>query len=383
MDYKYTRHLNDLNDLKHIEWFINHSDQYEFHSSEAKEILERLKKNITKKNVLYSLIVKDYEELVKRFNNDPYDYTFDISDAENKEVQSSYYRNYFVKVQDKEKKWYNVPYGYIVDNPSKHNSSAITAKFNNAMTKCKNSAIGNFNAIYQHYFEYMRDGGVEVALKRYEGIHNGKDYHLFNRCVLYVFYNMLLLILLMETQFFQILLHFWQFWSEKAGDLYSAVNVFSGHKYLGTIAVLFVIYFIVLDVVYTYGICYCIYMNGKYKAVKKYHDGVLQLYTKFNEDYEKCKNGISGNILSRIKNRDSVYIPLIEKTNRRYNFMVEKTVVTGEGKEQTKEKKIVLQPVTVPWKSYYKRPITSRTIWILILLVFVHSICNYAYMVIY
>lgn len=383
MDYKYTRHLNDLNDLKHIEWFINHSDQYEFHSSEAKEILERLKKNITKKNVLYSLIVKDYEELVKRFNNDPYDYTFDISDAENKEVQSSYYRNYFVKVQDKEKKWYNVPYGYIVDNPSKHNSSAITAKFNNAMTKCKNSAIGNFNAIYQHYFEYMRDGGVEAALKRYEGIHNGKDYHLFNRCVLYVFYNMLLLILLMETQFFQILLHFWQFWSEKAGDLYSAVNVFSGHKYLGTIAVLFVIYFIVLDVVYTYGICYCIYMNGKYKAVKKYHDGVLQLYTKFNEDYEKCKNGISGNILSRIKNRDSVYIPLIEKTNRRYNFMVEKTVVTGEGKEQTKEKKIVLQPVTVPWKSYYKRPITSRTIWILILLVFVHSICNYAYMVIY
>lgn len=383
MDYKYTRHLNDLNDLKHIEWFINHSDQYEFHSSEAKEILERLKKNITKKNVLYSLIVKDYEELVKRFNNDPYDYTFDISDAENKEVQSSYYRNYFVKVQDKEKKWYNVPYGYIVDNPSKHNSSAITAKFNNAMTKCKNSAIGNFNAIYQHYFEYMRDGGVEAALKRYEGIHNGKDYHLFNRCVLYVFYNMLLLILLMETQFFQILLHFWQFWSEKAGDLYSAVNVFSGHKYLGTIAVLFVIYFIVLDVVYTYGICYCIYMNGKYKAVKKYHGGVLQLYTKFNEDYEKCKNGISGNILSRIKNRDSVYIPLIEKTNRRYNFMVEKTVVTGEGKEQTKEKKIVLQPVTVPWKSYYKRPITSRTIWILILLVFVHSICNYAYMVIY
>ena len=383
MDYKYTRHLNDLNDLKHIEWFINHSDQYEFHSSEAKEILERLKKNITKKNVLYSLIVKDYEELVKRFNNDPYDYTFDISDAENKEVQSSYYRNYFVKVQDKEKKWYNVPYGYIVDNPSKHNSSAITAKFNNAMTKYKNSAIGNFNAIYQHYFEYMRDGGVEAALKRYEGIHNGKDYHLFNRCVLYVFYNMLLLILLMETQFFQILLHFWQFWSEKAGDLYSAVNVFSGHKYLGTIAVLFVIYFIVLDVVYTYGICYCIYMNGKYKAVKKYHDGVLQLYTKFNEDYEKCKNGISGNILSRIKNRDSVYIPLIEKTNRRYNFMVEKTVVTGEGKEQTKEKKIVLQPVTVPWKSYYKRPITSRTIWILILLVFVHSICNYAYMVIY
>ena len=63
--------------------------------------------------------------------------------------------------------------------------------------------------------------------------------------------------------------------------------------------------------------------------------------------------------------------------------MTEQTVVTGEGKEQTKEKKVVLQSVAVPWKSYYKRPITSRTFWIWILLVFVHSICNYAYMVIY
>ena len=383
MGYKYTKYLNDLNDLKHIEWFVNHSDEYEFHSSETKEILGRLKKNITKKNVLYSLIVKDYEELVKRFNNDPYDYTFDLSDSENKEVQSSYYRNYFVKVQDKQGKWYEVPYGYIVDNPSDHNYQMITNKFKNNMTKCKNNAIGNFNAVYQHYFDYMREGGVEDALKRYAGIHNGKDYHLFNRCVLYVIYNIMLLIILMETQFFQIVLHFWQFWSEEAESVYSAVNIFSGHKYLGTIAVLFVIYFIVLDVIYTYGICYCIYMNGKYREVKNYHDGIIQLFTKFNEDYERCKSGALENVLTRVRHRDSVYIPLIEKTNRRYNFMTEQTVVTGEGKEQTKEKKVVLQSVTVPWKSYYKRPITSRTFWIWILLVFIHSICNYAYMVIY
>ena len=383
MDYKYTRYLNDLNDLKHIEWFVNHSDEYEFHSSETKEILGCLKKNITKKNVLYSLIVKDYEELVKRFNNDPYDYTFDISDGENKEVQSSYYRNYFVKVQDKEGKWYEVPYGYIVDNPSKHNYQMITNKFKNNMLKCKNNAIGNFNAVYQHYFDYMREGGVEDALKRYAGIHNGKDYHLFSRCVQYVIYNILLLIILMETQFFQIVLHFWQFWSEEAESVYSAVNIFSGHKYLGTIAVLFIIYFIFLDVIYTYGICYCIYMNGKYKEVKNYHDGILQLFTKFNEDYERYKNGALENVLTRDRHRNSIYIPLIEKTNRRYNFMTERTVATGEGKEQTKEKKIVLQSVAVPWKSYYKRPITSRMFWIWILLVFVHSICNCAYMVIY
>lgn len=383
MGYKYTKYLNDLNDLKHIEWFVNHSDEYEFHSSETKEVLERLKKNITKKNVLYSLIVKDYEELVKRFNNDPYDYIFDISDGGNKEVQSSYYRNYFVKVRDKEGKWYEVPYGYIVDNPYEHDDLTITNKFQNNMEKCKNNAIGNFNAVYQHYFDYMQKGGVEEALKRYDGIHNGKDYHLFSRCVLYVIYNIMLMIILMETKFFQIVLHFWQFWSEKAENVYSAVNIFSGHKYLGTIAVLFVIYFIVLDVIYTYGICYCLYMNGKYKGVKNYHAGILQLFTKFNEDYEQCRNGITGEILTRAAHRDSIYIPLIEKTNRRYNFMVERTVVTGEGKTQTKEKKIILQSVFVPWKSYYKRPITWRTIWIWLLLIFVHSICNYTYMVIY
>lgn len=383
MEYKYTRYLNDLNDLKHIEWFVTHSDEYEFQSPESKDILERLKKNITQKNVFYSFIVKDYEELVKRFDNDPYNYTFDVTYDESKEVQSSYYSNYFIKTRDKEGKWYTVPYGYIMDNPLGHDKIRIIDAFRTNMMQCKNNAIGNFNAVYQHYFDYMRDGGVEAALKRYKEIGNGKGYHLLSSCILYLIYNMLLIIILMETQFFQMILHFWQYWSDKTEDIYSVANIFSGHKYLGTVVVILMLYFIVLDVIYTYGIYYSIYMNEKYKGVKKFHDGVLQLFSKFNEDYEQCKNGLSENVFSRVRHRDNIYIPLIEKTNRRYNFMVERTVITGEGKQQTKEKKIVLQPVMVPWKSYYKRPITSRTIWLWLVLIFVHSICNYAHMVIY
>lgn len=101
--YKYTRYLTDLKNLEHIEWFIKHSDEYEFQSEEAKKILERLKRNIAKKNVLYSVIVDDYTELVKRFENNPYNYSFEILGKDgHKDVGSQHGDHYFIRVRDKD-----------------------------------------------------------------------------------------------------------------------------------------------------------------------------------------------------------------------------------------------------------------------------------------
>ncbi len=383
MAYKYARFLNDLNDLKHIEWFVANSDMYEFKDQETKEIFERLKKNIVKKNVFYSMIEDDYGELVRRFDNDPYNYVYNISGDKGKEIRSGNYNSYFVSVQGEDGKMYNVPYAYIVGNPGLHDDEKVGKTFRENMLRCRNNALGNFNSVYQHYFEYMRDGGVEAALKRYAGIHNGKDYHLPSRCILFLIYNILLFIVLMETQALQVLLHFWQFWSDQPDSLYSVASVFSGHKILGTLALLAVIYFLVLDVVYAKGIWHCIFMKRKYSEIKKYHDNVLQYFTKFNADYEACKKGISELNLTPVRRRDSVYLPLIRMTNRRYNFMVQRIEITGKGKEKKTEKKMVLESMKVPGKLYYKHPVTSRTLWLFILLIYVHSLCSYAYMVVY
>ena len=49
MRYKYKRFLNDLKDLKHIEWVWEHREEYEFTSAESKAILDSLGQKICKK----------------------------------------------------------------------------------------------------------------------------------------------------------------------------------------------------------------------------------------------------------------------------------------------------------------------------------------------
>lgn len=378
--YKYTRYLNDLKDLKHIEWFVCHSDEYEFHSSESIEILNRLKKNISKKNIFYTMIVDDYNKLASLFDNDPYNYVFNIEKREDKAVKSPHYYNYFVEIIDSEKKKYYVPYGYVVDNSSKYNMSSVSARFNNTMRDRQTNALSNFNYIRVRYESYMGAGGVNEALQRYASIRNGKNYHLIRSCILYLFYNILLIILLSETQFFKILNHFWQFWSDSASAYYSLNSIFGGHKFFGAALIIFIVYFIVLDVCYTYGIWYMIYMKGKYESVLRHHKKVKSLMGIFERDYKLCTEGINSKVMvSRRWNRDNVYIPLINKTGRFYDFNVTRTVKTGTGKDRKKEKKSIIAPLSVPWKSYYKRPITTRIIWLWLALVVFHIVCGYTH----
>ena len=42
MEYLYQKFLNSLKDLKHIEWFVAHSDQYEFNSIESQRLIDSL-----------------------------------------------------------------------------------------------------------------------------------------------------------------------------------------------------------------------------------------------------------------------------------------------------------------------------------------------------
>ena len=381
--YKYTRYLTDLKNLEHIEWFIKHSDEYEFQSEEAKKILERLKRNIAKKHILYSVIVDDYTELVKRFENNPYNYSFEILGKDgHKDVGSQHGDHYFIRVRDKDnRQFYTVPYAYILDNEKRYDCSKAQMTFEGKMAKHKEEALENFEAVKGHYNEYLEKGGVKDALGRYAATGDGMYYHLKSRLPLYIFYNFMLVLILQESQFFKIVTHFWQLWSDKTTAVYSLANVFSGYKIPGLIAVVGITYFLIMDVYYTLGIYYSIYIKHKYDKIREDYNEVKKLFEVFNKDYKLCKEWTWKQRIPIAGNRDTVYIPLIQKLNRRYNFKVERLVKTGEGKEQKTEKQKVIESVEVPYRCYHTQPITNRIVWIFIALVFIHSICSPAYMI--
>ena len=120
-----------------------------------------------------------------------------------------------------------------------------------------------------------------------------------------------------------------------------------------------------------------IFMKQKYTKIVQYHKKVGNHLDDVAEDYQQCKQIITENQLVKRKNREKHYIPLLELTNRRYNFMLEQKV-TENGQVF---KKKVIESIYVPKKTFYKQPIKKRLLWITILLVFVQAICNYGYII--
>lgn len=386
MRYKYARYLNDLKDLKHIEWFVLHSEEYECHSQESCILLDRLKSNIRNKNIYYSDILNDYEKLVEQFDNDPYNYIFDTQGEDpDQSVKSKYYENYFIKVRDnKEKRFYTVPYRYVMDNPGEVETKMSTANFETQMQGYKKRAFENLDAVMNHYMDYWQRGGVKEALERFESVGYGKGYRLPKTILLYFLYNIILFMILAETRYVGMLTHFWQILSKDSMAVYSAMNIFSGFRILGTIIFLAVTYFVILDIYYSYGIYYLLFIKHKYKDVMKYHMKVSETFMSFSEDYDLCKNGVNGKVLSKRNHRDSVYIPFIKMVNRRYDFMVERTVTEDDedGKKVNRVKKVA-ESIIVPKKAFYSHPLRKRIIWILVMLVIVQAVCNYSLILFY
>lgn len=388
MRYKYASYLNDLKDLKHIEWFVLHNGEYEFVSLESQRLLENLKNNIQNKNIYYSEILNDFEKLVEQFDNNPYNYIYDTEGKDvEKSVESSYYENYFTKVRDsKERRVYTVPYGYVIENPgdSEVETKAATTIFSNTMAGYKRRAFENLEAVLNHYFAYWNSGGVKDAMDRFESVGYGKGYRLPKTMVLYFVYNVILFLILAETRYFGMLTHIWQILSEDSWALYSAMNIFSGYKYIGAILFLAITYFVILDIHYSYGIYYMIFIKSKYKDIEKYHGKVASLYEAFNEDYVLCKQGIIANLLVKRNHRDSVYVPFVLLANRRYNFWVERKVTEeDENGKKIKTKKKVVESIIVPDKCFINQPIRKRLLWILIMLVIVQAFCNYSMILFY
>lgn len=372
MEYLYEVSLNDLKDLKHIEWFLSHCDDYQFNSLKAQELLESLLYKIKKKNIFYYDLINEYSELIKLFENNPFNYQYDVLEAKNKGVETGNINYYFIKVWDKERNCYTVPYQYILDNPIEHDVKQAKIRFDNKLSDNQKKVVENFEALQNHYLKYWQNGVCD-AINRYQTVNNGASYHLIKTSIQFIIYNFLLFKIMHEAQFYNIITHIWQFFSNDPEAMYSASQVFSGHSYLGIAVLLLIGYFIYLDCYYIYGLYYLIFVKIKYDHVYKHHNKVLTLYEQFCDDWRKSKEQFLPQQIAKVKHRKNIYIPLIKKVSRNYNFYEIRIERAGKGK--LRKKKGIID-VNLPYVRFYKTPLKKQYLKLLLLLIFIEAICN-------
>lgn len=332
MRYKYASYLNDLKDLKHIEWFINHRDQYQF-TETAEKIADRLEQFLHNKNIYYSEILKGYEFLVSQFNNDPYEFCFDTKgERSSKQMESFNSLCYFMRLYDeKERRYYMVPYQYAFETFGNklENYQAKAKKMHEDRLEYQKSALENMDAVKKHYYDYWEEGGVKTALENYRSVDYGKSYDLTKNILLYFIYNFI---------------------------LFSIINnpISGAPLWITLLSFAVCIYFIYLDVQYTYGLYYLIYIKEKYKDLMKYQKKISDLFKDFYEDYKVCTEGFSNSMLQKKYHRVVVYEKLIELSNRRY--VLWDTHAKGEEK--------VPESVTVPKGCFYSKPLGKKLKWL-------------------
>lgn len=372
MEYLYEISLNGLKDLKHVEWFLNHRNDYEFTIPKANELLTSLLYKMEKKNIFYSDIVSEYNQLIAICENNPFNYRYDILALTNKGMTTANINYYFIKVKDKENNDYIVPYQYILDDPIEHDLNQVKNYFDNQLHDNQKEVVENFQALESHYTKYWQSG-VSNAIDRYKTVAYGKSYHLVKKALQFILYNIILFKIMHEAQFINVITHFWQFFSSNSEALYSANQVFSGHLYLGIIAIVLIIYFIYLDLCYIYGLYYLIFVKRKYDHVYKHHQKVLTLYKQFYQDWQESKRQPLSSQIAKLKHRNNVYIALINKVSRKYNFYEIRPVRAG--KRKLKKIKGIIN-VDIPYTKFYKTPMKKQYIKLLLLLIFVEAICN-------
>lgn len=372
MEYLYEVSLNDLKDLKHIEWFLSHCDDYQFTSTNAQELLESLLYKIKKKNIFYYDLINEYSELIKLFENNPFNYQYDVLEAKNKGLETENTNYYFIKIWDQERNCYIVPFQYILDNPIEHDIKQAKIRFDNKLLDNRKKVVENFEALQKHYLNYWQNGVCD-AINRYKTVNNGASYHLIKTSIHFFIYNLLLFKIMHEAQFYNVVTHIWQLFSTNPGSIYSASQVYSGHIYLGIAALLLIGYFIYLDCYYIYGLYYLIFVKRKYDYVYKYHNKVLTLYEQFCKDWCQSKERSLPQQITKVKHRRSIYLPLIKKVSRKYNFYEIRIERAGKGK--LRKKKGIIN-VNLPYNKFYQTPMKKQYLKLLLLLIFVEAICK-------
>ncbi|MCD7949274.1 MAG: hypothetical protein LUG12_03290 [Erysipelotrichaceae bacterium] len=365
MEYFYQTSLNNLKDLKHIEWFIQHYKDYIFSSELSQKLFQSLTYKIQRKNIYYADIVREYHALISLFENNPYNYQYDVLENKQRGLISQKLNCYFVDVKDSYDNHYQVAYQYILDYPQDFKTIDTQDIFDKKLVKDKSLVIDSFDALENHYHHYMMN--VSSALTRYKETNYGDDLHIYASCFYCLFYNIILFKMIKDAHLFNIITHFWQYFSS---DYYSGYTLFHGHPYLGIVVIIGLIYFIYLDVIYIYGIYYTCFVLGKYRKLYQHYAGVAELYKTFNQDRLDLLNKPLQQHLVSLSHRTTIYEPLAHKVSHRFDFHT-KRYMKKDGKWQKTDTIIDLK---VPFKTYYKKPMSKQYFLMIILLIIIEAL---------
>ncbi|MCD7892857.1 MAG: hypothetical protein LUG60_04060 [Erysipelotrichaceae bacterium] len=361
MEYFYQVSLNNLKDLKHIEWFIQHYKDYQFQNELSQKLFKSLAYKIQRKNIYYADIIREYNALLSLFENNPYNYQYDVLKSK-QGLSSQKLNDYFVDIKDNENNHYLVAYQYILDYPRDFNINDTKDIFEQKLIKDKAEVMESFDALENQYRHYMTN--VSSALTQYKEYHYGEDLHVYLNGFYCLLYNIVLMKMIKDSHLLSIIIHFWQYFSNSE---YSGYMIFHGHSYLGLILIIGIAYFICLDVIYIYGIYYSCFVLGKYDKVYNHYASVAELYKIFNQDRLHLLNEPLKQQLVLLKHRQSIYEPLIEKVSHRFDFHT-KRYMKKDGKWQKADTTIDLQ---VPFQTYYKKPMSKQYIKMIVLLVMI------------
>ncbi|MCD7808111.1 MAG: hypothetical protein LUH02_02120, partial [Erysipelotrichaceae bacterium] len=315
--------------------------------------------------IYYADIIREYQALISLFENNPYNYQYDVLETKQIGLTSQKLHCYFVDVKDSYNNHYQVAYQYILDYPHDFKTIDTQDIFAQKLVKDKSQVTENFDALENQYRHYMTN--VSAPLTRYKETHYGEDLHIYVSCFYCLFYNIILFKMIDDAHLLSIITHFWQYFSMSE---YSGTILFHGHPYIGLLVIIGIIYFIYLDVIYIYGVYYTYYVLGKYSKLYNHYEGVAQLYKIFSEDRMNLLNNSLSQHISPIHHRTSVYEPLLDKVCHRFEFHT-KRYMKKDGKWQKVETIIDLK---VPYKTYYKKPMSKQFIKMIILLIIIDAL---------
>lgn len=332
MKYLFKKELNDEKDLKHIEWLVEHSNEYHFSNSSR---INYLKKNINKKNIYYSRLNEEYNNLVKEFNNNPYNYQYNVLDINNNTTANI--NNYFITIN-------NIPASINYYKQKKEVNSYKEQLINNS----KHKVMEQFVYIEERYNKYIEHIGPFI--NEFKNINCGKDYNFVLMFIELIIYNYLLFNTIISSNIFKVL------WSFFGNGITSIELYYTSNTILGVLSLLLVVYFIYVDIVLVYGLYYLFYIIKKANNIYKQYQYIEELHNVFKEDFEGLLNN-QEDIIKPTNHRKDCYLPLIDETSKYYTY---------------KENELV-----VPLKAYNKRDIFVDIIFLSILYILVLSLRYY------
>lgn len=302
MNYLYLQQLDNEKDLKHIEWFVEHLDEYNTpHKKEA----QYLKDHITNKNLYYSELKRNYYIIVNDFDNNPYNYKYDV--YKHDKGTSAKLNDYFVSVNQEK-----VAYQYCIDTYG--NDRVGKDSFDKLKKESQRIVREELLAVNRRFSEYKEM--VLPYYNAYSKVGNGSYFNFLKLFIYFGIYVALCTILINTTCLKQIIVYSFS----QAVVIKQTIQMYfcDSHFILCALILIATIYFVIKGALLCYNLYYLFYIDRKYHKAMKDYEYIGNLNDLLVDDYYQAKEELEGTIEK--VHHTSQYLELIDRCSVYYEF---------------------------------------------------------------